>query len=312
MAPAPGIMKGVLLNEMADVAPVNEKIDFSRRFMPDELAPFYHTPAYASLTERQRLRYNQLNALYFNEQTMFFEKALARNVLGYFLAQPLPEELKSGLQQFLMEEEQHSAMFQRLNQQCAPQIYALRDFYFIHVPRAAARILDFVSLRPDRFPFLLWLMHLQEERALFFGRTFLKCAGTLEPHFVAVQRKHVADEIGHLHWDDALLDWVWPRTGSLLRRFNIQLFRWMIGEFFSTPKRSSVRVLVALATEFPELQSQLAEFRHQLRRLGDDPAYRRSLYCRENVPNTFRRFDAWPEFRAMSRIMPGYFAGASA
>jgi hypothetical protein len=76
------------------------------------LTNFFFTPAYATLTKVQRLRYNQLNALYFNEQTMFFEKALARNVLSHFLAQPLPGELKAGLQQFLSEEEQHTAMFQ--------------------------------------------------------------------------------------------------------------------------------------------------------------------------------------------------------
>src|SRR5580658_619 len=113
--------------------PVEPKaIDFSRRFMPEELTTLYFTSAYATLTEAQRLRYNQLNALYFNEQTMFFEKTLARNVLGYFLAGLLSEELKAGLAQFLAEEEQHSAMFARLNRQCAPEVYAKADFYFIH------------------------------------------------------------------------------------------------------------------------------------------------------------------------------------
>src|ERR1700690_3552082 len=150
------------------------QIDFSRRFMPEELTTFYFTPAYATLTEAQQLRYNQLNALYFNEQTMFFEKTLARNVLGYFLAQQLPGDLKAGLQQFLAEEEQHTVMFQRLTRQCAPEIYAQQDFYFIQVPPIAAKILDAISKRPQWFPFFLWLMHLQEERAMFFGRTFLK------------------------------------------------------------------------------------------------------------------------------------------
>src|SRR4051794_31709856 len=73
------------------------RIDFSLRFMPEELTPLSFTPVYKCLNELQRLRYNQLSALYFNEQTMFFEKALARNVLGYFLSKALPEKLKSGL-----------------------------------------------------------------------------------------------------------------------------------------------------------------------------------------------------------------------
>jgi hypothetical protein len=285
---------------------VPEKIDFTRRFMPEELTNFFFTPAYATLTEVQRLRYNQLNALYFNEQTMFFEKTLARNVLGHFLAQPLPGELKAGLQQFLSEEEQHTAMFQHLNQKCAPEIYGKQDFYFIQVPPIAAKMLDWLSKRPHLFPFLLWLMHLQEERALFFGRAFLNSAESLEPHFVAVQRKHLADETGHVRWDEELLDWVWPKTGPLFRWFNVQMLAWMVNEYFSTPKRTALRVVADLVREFPALQPQYHEFCRQLRELGNDPAYRRSLYCPENVPMTFKRFDAWPEFHSIVRAMPGY------
>ena len=280
--------------------------------MPDELTTFYQAPAYATLTEAQRLRYNQLNALYFNEQTMFFERTLARNVLGHFLANPLPEKLKTGLRQFMTEEEQHSAMFRDLNQKCAPVTYKRRDFHFIQVPAVAAKVLDFISKRPTWFPFLLWLMHLQEERAMFFGRTFLKYADSLEPHFVAVQRRHLADEIGHVHWDEELLDWVWPRTRLLLRRYNTQIFRWMIEEYFSTPKRSALRVISALIKEFPELRPRYAEFCGQLRALGSNAAYRQSLYCSENVPHTFRRFDAWQEFQSLTRAMPGYVPGANA
>ena len=302
-------MNAVAINEARKSGAAPGAIDFSCWFMPEELTTFYFAPGYATLSVAQRLRYNQLNALYFNEQTMFFEKALARNVLGYFLAQTLPDGLKAGLQQFLTEEEQHTAMFQRLNEQCAPEIYNRRDFYFIQVPPVAARVFDAISKRPQWFPFLLWLMHLQEERALFFGKTFLKAADSLEPHFVAVQRKHLADEAGHVRWDEALLDWVWPKTNSLLRRFNVRIFAWMIHEYFTTPKRSALRVLSVLVKEFPELQPQYPEFCRQLRALGNDPAYRHSLYCMENVPMTFKRFDACPEFNSLAKNMPGYVPG---
>lgn len=289
-----------------------QAIDFSKFFMPEELTSLYYTPAYASLREPQRRRYNQLNALYFNEQTMFFERALARNVLGYFLGKPLPDALKAGLFQFMAQEGQHSDMFLALNRKCAPDIYRHADFHFIRVPRLAAKILDFISQRPTAFPFLLWLMHLQEERAMSFGRAFLKCADSLEPQFVAVQRKHLADEIGHVRWDEDLLDRVWPRTGPLLRHINIRAFAWLINEYFSTPKRSAMRVVSALVREFPELRSQQHEISRQLRSLGENPEYRRSLYCPENVPKTFKRFDASPEFRSLIGAMPGYIPGTNA
>ncbi|MGP8200782.1 MAG: diiron oxygenase [Limisphaerales bacterium] len=291
--------------------PLSGTIDFCRHFMPEELTTFYFTPAYAMLTEAQKLKYNQLNALYFNEQTMFFEKALARNVLGYFLSQPLPEKLKGGLRQFLAEEEQHTAMFRRLNQQCAPEIYGQRDFHFIQMPPVVARILDAISRRPRWFPLLLWLMHIQEERAVFFGRSFLKSADLLEPHFVAVQRKHLADEIGHVRWDDELLDWVWPKTSSLLRRLNIWIFAWMIKEYFTTPKRAALRIMAALVEEFPLLQSQYPEFCRQHRALANNPAYQRSLYSPENVSRTFKKFDACREFKYLVKVMPGYVPGGN-
>ena len=286
-------------------------IDFSRPFIPEELTAFYRTAAYATLTPPQRLRYNQLYALYFNEQTIFFEQSLARNVLGHFIAQNLPEDLKAGLRQFIEEEEQHTRMFRRLNQQCASEIYGRADYYFIQVPPVAGKMLDAISRRPQWFPFLLWFMHLQEERALFFGRTFMKFADLLEPQFVAAQRKHLADEIGHVRWDEALLDRVWSGTNPLLRRGNIRIFAWMMGEYFTKPKRAALRVLAAWVNEFPALQPQYAEFSSQLRALGSDPAFRHSLYCPENVPLTFKRFDQFPEFGSLTRVIPGYLPGGN-
>jgi len=295
-----------LTQPRVDEHPGPGEIDFSRWFMPQALTPFYHTPAYAGLADSQRLRYNQLNALYFNEQTMFFEKALARNVIGYFLAQPLPDRLHAGLRQFMAEEEQHTEMFRRLNQRCAPGRYHDRDFHFIKLPAAAARAFDFMSKRPQWFPLLVWLMHLQEERAVFFGRTFLRQADDLEPNFVAAQRKHLADEIGHVRWDEALLDSIWPRTNRLLRRFNARFLAWMIGEYFIVPKRSALRVVDALVAEFPRLRRHQPEFNRQLRALGHDAAFCSAQYSSESVPDTFKRFGDWPEFNALARVMPGY------
>jgi hypothetical protein len=286
--------------------PVTDAVDFSMPFMPGHLTPLYHTPVYASLTDEQRLRYNQINALYFNEQTMFFERSLAHNVLGFFLEQPLPAGLKEGLHRFITEEETHSAMFLDLNRQCAPAIYNEHDFYFIRLPVIGTALLDMLSKHPDWFPFLLWLMHMQEECALFFGKVFLKWGDEIEPHFVEAQRRHLADEIGHVRWDQELLGHVWPGTNGMLRRFNAGFLKWMMREYFTTPKRSARRVVAALADEFPELKPQQGEICRQLAALGNDPAYLYSLYSMENVPDTFRRFASWREFDSLADVMPGY------
>ena len=51
------------------------------------------------------------------------------------------------------------------------------------------------------FPALLWLQLIAEERALYFGRAFVEHGDEIDPRFLAVQRRHLADEPGHIRRD---------------------------------------------------------------------------------------------------------------
>ncbi|HEX4965705.1 MAG TPA: diiron oxygenase [Thermoanaerobaculia bacterium] len=274
--------------------------DFGRPFMPEELTPLFHTPAWRELTVAERLRYNQLQALYFNEQILYFETALGHGILGALLRQPWPERLAEGLQRFQEEERRHSAMFRRLNLRCAPELYTDGDFHFVQIPAVWRSASKWAAHQPLLFPTFLWLMLLQEERSLFYSRAFLRQRDTLEPHFVQTHRLHLADEVGHVRWDEELLDELWQRAHPLRRKLNAKLFAWMLGEFFSTPKRAQLRVLDELARELPAVRPRLPEMRRQVLALAQDEAYRASLYSREIVPRTFARFDASPELRSLS------------
>jgi hypothetical protein len=285
---------------------LSDGIDFSRRFMPEKLTPFFFTPAYGTLTEEQKLRYNQLHACYFNEQTIFFESAMARCILRDFLAQKLPGGLAEGLQVFISEEAEHSEMFRKLNRSCRPNIYSKGDFYFIRVPAISSLVLRQWAGRAHYFPFFLWILLVQEERALYFGKKFLEEDSELEPNFVATQRRHLADEVGHIGWDEELLDWVWPRLSKTYREFNSRLFIWMMGEYFTTPKRSGLHVVAELVNEFPELRPRWQEFQAQMLRLSQNEQFNLSCYSRDITPKSFARFDQWPEFRALNKILPGY------
>src|SRR5687768_5455478 len=149
-------------------------IDWSKPFMPEQLTPLYHTAIWRDLTGEQQLRYLQLNALYINEQILFFERAFAPNVLSAFMREPLTAHMGSNLSTFLGEEEKHSAMFWDLNRRCAPQWYSDSQFHFIQVPKSGRRLLEFITRRPRWFPLCLWLMLLQEDRALHYGRAYLR------------------------------------------------------------------------------------------------------------------------------------------
>ena len=289
------------MNAMAAAPLLDDvSVDLGKLFIPAELTPLFHTPSYRELTEEQRLRYNQLHALYFNEQIMFFETALGRPILGALLREAWPDQLAAGLRQFLDDEQRHTEMFRRLNQRSAPRLYAGRDCHFIDIPAAWRAALRWAVNRPLSFPLFLWLMLLQEERSLFYSKAYLRHQASVEPSFVAAHRLHLVDEARHVHWDEELLDALWRRARPIVRTVNARLFAWMMEEFFGTPKRGQLAVLEELVRELPELRERQAEMRRQLLTLSRDEAYRSSLYSRQSVPRTFARFDRSPEFRVLS------------
>jgi hypothetical protein len=273
--------------------------DSGKPFIPERFTPLFYTPAYAELTAAQRLRYNQLQALYFNEQIMFFETALGRGILEALLRAPRaswPPSLAERLRQFRDQEREHTAMFRRLNQRSAPQRYARRDFHFVRVPAVWMVCLEWAVARPALFPMLFWLMLLQEERSLFYSQGYLGEPG-LEPSFVQAHRRHLADEVWHVRWDEELIDTLWQAAHPALRAANARLFAWMLEEFFGAPKRAQLAVVDELGRECPELRERLPELRRQLLALAADDEYRRTLYSRDIVPVTFARIDASPELR---------------
>src|SRR5258706_3222268 len=274
-------------------------VDSGKPFLPEELTPLYYTPSYGALTPEQRRRYNQLHALYFNEQILFFETALGHGILEALLRQPWPDRLADGLRQFLDEERQHSAMFRRLNQRCAPELYAGRDHYFVQVPKIWTAASKWAVAHPLLFPMFLWLMLVQEERSLYYSRVILRHRESIEPHFVKAHRLHLADEMGHVRWDEELLDALWQGARPLLRKVNAKLFAWMLDEFFAAPKRAQLRVVEELVREFPELRERRPDMRRQMLALSADDGFRTSLYSPEIVPRTFARLDGSPEFRAL-------------
>ena len=278
------------------------EIDWSRPFMPEHLTPLYHTRVWSDLTADEQLRYGQLHALYINEQILFFERAFAPNVLNAFLGDPAMEHLRAGLQTFFEEEEQHSAMFWELNRKCVPAWYSQSYYYFIRVPNGARRLLNFIARHPRWFPLCLWLMLLQEDRAMHYGRTYLRYPD-LEPHFHAVHKRHLADEAGHVRWDEQLLTLVWPNTNPIARRVNVALCRWMVAEFFSTPKRAGLRIVDEWLHQSPSLKSRRTEVHLALRNLKNSAAFRKQLYGRNIVPNAFAVMDRWKDLAPLTRLL---------
>jgi hypothetical protein len=289
--------------------PAQAGIDHTKPFIAEEFTPLYHTAAYVRLPAAARLRYNQLHALYFNEQVVFFEQEMLSPALLALQSLSLPPKLAEGLRTFFEEEQRHTAMFRALNRSSAPEFYPSAGYYFVHAPWPARWGLQEIARQPDWFPFILWLALLQEERSLHYSRGCLARRDDLEPTFVATHRAHLADEVGHIAWDEEVLDWLWPRMGRWRRKLNARILAWMLGEFFSLPRRSGRRVVHQLLREFPELDAEPLE--NGLQDLATDLDYQKTLYSREVTPRTFARFDAHPEFALLARTLPGYLPPGS-
>src|SRR5215472_15186696 len=197
--------------------PAAPSVDCGKRFIPEKFTPLFYSHSYHKLTDEQKLRYNQLHALYFNEQIIFFEVTMGQAVLEALLREPWPPHVTSRLRQLKEEERQHSEMFRRLNRLCAPHLYATRDFHFVQVPRVLMLLGNWATSHPLLFPMFLWLMLLQEERSLYYSCGFIREQGSIEPHFVKTQRLHLADESGHVHLDEELIEILWGRASKFLR-----------------------------------------------------------------------------------------------
>lgn len=292
-------------------APLNQAcaVDFGKKFIPEELTPLFYIPLYRSLTPDQRLRYNQLQALYLNEQIIFFETLVGRGIMNALMRESWPDGIGDALQQFWDEERRHSEMFRQLNRLCAPESYRYGDFYFVRVQRHWIVVLNWATRRPRFFLVFIWLMLLQEERSLFYSKEFIRQEKVIEPHFANTHRLHLADEVGHVRWDEQLLDLLWPVTNRYVRGVNAGLLAWMVGEYFSVPRRAQWCVVEELALEFPDLRVQLPELQSEMLGLSTNEDYQLSLYSREIAPRSFARFDQWSEFRVLKGAIPGYRLG---
>jgi hypothetical protein len=292
---------------IATIAPVTRnRVDFGRHFIPEVLTPLFFTPLYRELEARHRLRYNQLQALYFNEQIVFFETLIGQGLMQGLLRVEWPADLRDKLEHLWEDERRHTDMFRRLNRTSAPELYQRTDSCFIRVPRPWMSLLRSTTRHPRLFPLYLWLMLLMEERSLYYSGQYIRAKDALEPHFVGAYRAHLLDEASHVRCDQELIDRWWPSLPRTVRAFNARLLAWMVREFFSAPRRGQLSVIRRLVAECPELHPRLPEMRRQLLALGSDARYHFSIYSREITPRCFAYFDEWPEFRALERVMPGY------
>ncbi len=286
------------------------EIDFSLPFFPARLTALAHVPTWHRLDERHQLRYSQIYALYLNEQTVFFEELLATTVLPALYNRPdrIGADLAVDLRRFEAEERRHSQWFREMNHRVDRGRFRLDEGSYVFIPADAKMraVSAWFARRPFAFPCWILLMLLQEERSISIARECLRQPKAMEPAFLNLHRKHLADEVDHVQWDLKLIERVWLPMPMCKRRLQARLFGAMMSEFFTAPKRAGRAVLQALIDEFPELNSLGPELHRELGDLRNSRDYHASLYSRTITPRGFALFDELPEFRDMGRFLLAY------
>jgi hypothetical protein len=149
--------------------------------------------------------------------------------------------------------------------------------------------------RPQWFPCFLWLVQLLEERTMFASRLYLSEPDAYPADILALHRQHLTDEADHVRWDTALIAQFWSHASPGIRRFNARLLDWMLGQFIAVPRRAALRVIDALAAEFPELSVSPQRLKAELRALAQRPDFRGAVFGRDAVPRTWKQASTAPD-----------------
>ncbi len=265
-------------------------------FMPPELTPLFYTAVFAELSEEARLTYNHLHGLYFHEQIIFFEQAIICPALAAVRKICPDPGLRSDIDEFIAEENRHSARFHQVLGQVALEMYAKSPRYFIRNSSMEIAGLNWAVTHPRLFPMFLWLILILEERAMHCSRVFLAHEQNVAAPFFQVQRQHLADEVDHVRWDEQVIESIWPSLPLWLRRLNVRMMDGMLREFIVAPKRAAVRVLDELASRHPDLQPLLPRLKTELRELGQTRAFQQSIFCPPVTPRSERLMANYAEF----------------
>lgn len=291
-------------------------VDRSRLFLCPTLTPMYYAPIYHELSDAQRLRYNQLTGLSFNELVAFFEESFAASVLAAVSDQQSRDDgdprLTACLDGFIRDERRHTAYWRRLNRLTAPEWYATSERVVVRLSPIARFGLQFLTRRPRRCPAVFWIMLALEERSLEISRRCLAVDDDqIEPTYRSVYQHHMRDESRHVELDRHLIERFYTPAPASRRARNARLFITMLARFFLPPVRSAVRVVKRLSDEFPQLRPRLPEFTRQLRKVGNDADYHEMMYSRASTPLLFDLLDRFEEMHGMQTVLKSYTPNAA-
>lgn len=279
------------------------EVDLTRAFIPEHYTQLYYCEIYSDLTITQQIRYNQLFASRTNEQLMLFESGFTKRVMDNMLRLNMLNKdanLKQCLNILLREEETHYKMFLSLNEHCFPEIYSEKLYHFVVLSWFERLLMTIVCRHPQHLVSLLWLVLLMEEHAVRFSRDLIRHKdtgnlGRLESNFVLVHQAHLRDELGHVHIDANLIDFVLDNSSRRKKKINVILLKKLLKATLR-PRSAGVNVIRQLVRECPELNANTSKLVHSVQSFKYDPCMFPMLQDDKEIPVTTMLLELYPEF----------------
>lgn len=280
-------------------------VDRTKFWSPPGISPLSHLPSFERLEERHKIRYNQLFAVGVCEQFVWFEQHLAVPVLRLLIdtSPQMPPLLRDALEIFIEEEHKHSEMFWRMCEKAEPSFYPERQFYLFNTTKLQDMALGLMLKYPKAFLLWIWAVIFFEERTVDYCRQYWKAKrktpDLIDPSFTELHEYHFKDEGRHFQLDQHLLTWLYDPEPRWKKRMAAKMF-YRLMKAYTSPRRTSLRVLDVMEREFPELKAELSPaLRAELPQLARSRSFHEMAFSRHAVGRSLELFREYPELDAI-------------
>ena len=285
-------------------------VDPARKWCPDVLTHLHYCKSNELLTPAERLYYNQLFAMGVCEQFLLLEDVLLVRGMRRIIdaaGTRLQPEMRASMENLIVEERKHGAMFRRVLQASAPDLYRDQDLVIYSMSRRDQLMVDFFLWGTPVFVAWVFVAMIFEEKSIDFYRKYLAAEKTedLDPLYREVHRKHAQEEVRHVHLDTYMVDLFWDQAPAWKRKLNHWIFYFIMTKF-AQPARTVGRMLDLLVARFPRLAAHRAQLFSEAMSVAGDPAWQKASYSPDAQPQTFEVFGRYPDFRLLERIFPQY------
>lgn len=293
--------------------PWAQGVDRQKFWCPELLTHLYYCPSYKQLTDDEKRTYNQFFAMGVCEQFILLEELLLvhgmRRIIDHG-GDRLTDELRQALFTIIEEEKKHTAMFRRLLEASAPDLYAASEFVVYRLSRTDRGMIEFFLRHTDLFICWVWIAMVFEEKSLDFYRKYTICPQheNLDGLYRAAHRAHAIEEARHVQIDHYLVDVFWHQAAGWKKRLNDWVF-YAVMRGFAHPRRTVNRMIDLLVERCPRLESMAPQLKSEALAVASTNTWQDASYSRQSLPWTFRLMDSCPEMRLLPTLFPRYRPG---